>query len=247
MTIRRPSTKTLVILRGTLLVLATAAVVHAQVPRPSPPYLQVNAQLISPGVTFAEAALRRVLPADVRPVPGLTGGINVYQAPAGYGLAPYSAVYLWVDIEGHDSPDGAKGRWMLQGVYGPAPVAAALREHFGWPVRTGGSRWETTERGTRGVGLLGDREVISVEIKPSAEPCQPIHGSVNYLSQLGAPKKLVVNEIPYVGELCGAEAIAVAVQAPDGDPIEALTPAGVLWAREIKGFAFSFGRPKPIE
>jgi hypothetical protein len=88
---------------------------------------------------------------------------------------------------------------------------------------------------------------MSVEIKPSTAPCQPIKGTLNYLSQLGPAKKLVVNEIPYIGELCGAEAVAVTVQAPDGDPINTAKPTGVLWAGEFKNATFSFSRPKPVE
>ncbi len=229
------------------LLTVTATVGRAETQVPAPPYLQTGAQFITVGVTYDETALRKLLPKNVNPTPKLTGGINIYHAPAGYSLAPYSSAYLWVDIEGYDSADGTKGRWMLQGMYGPEPVPTAVRENLGWPVRAGGSRLETTERGKRGVGLLGDREVMSVEIKPGAEPCQAVKGTLNYLSLVGAAKKLVVNEIPYIGEFCGAEAIAVRVQAPDGDLLNTIKPNGVLWAGELKNATFAFSRPKPIE
>ena len=70
---------------------------------------------------------------------------------------------------------------------------------------------------------------------------------MNYVSQLGPTKKLVVTEIPYVSEFCGGEAIALKVQAPDGDLINTIKPTGILWAGEIKNATFSFNRPKPIE
>lgn len=232
---------------GAVLLLVTVTVAQDQMQLPAPPYLQAGAQVITAGVTYDEAALRKMLPPNVSPTPKFTGGINIYQAPAGNNLALYSAAYLWVDIEGYDSPEGTKGRWMLQGMYGPEPVPTALRENLGWPVRTGGSRHETTERGKRGIGLLGDRVVMSVEIKPSTAPCKPIKGTLSYLSQLGPSKTLVVNEIPYVGELCGAEAIAVKVQAPNGDRLNTLKPTEVLWAGEIKNLTFSFSRPKPVQ
>jgi hypothetical protein len=232
---------------GIVLLLVTVAGAQAPTTVPAPPYLQTGAQFVTAGVTYDEAVLRKVLPPGVNPTPKFTGGINIYQAPMGYGLAPYSSAYLWVDVEGYDSPDGSKGRWMLQGMYGPEPVPTGIRENLGWPVRAGGSRHETSDRGKRGIGLLGDREVISVEIKPGTKGCQPIKGTVNYLSQLGPSKKLVVTEIPYVGELCAAEAIGVAVQAPDGDPLNAIKPSGVLWAGEFRNATFSFSRPKPVE
>ncbi len=219
MTIHPYSVNKLSTIIGTLLLLPTATVAHAQMPRPAPPYLQANAQFISVGVTFAEAALRKILPPNVRPTP------NIYQAPAGYALAPLLRNVPVGRYRGYDSPDGAKRRWMLHGVYGPEPVPTALRENLGWPVRVGASRSEMTERGKRGLALLGDREVISVEIRPSTKPCRPINGTVNYLSQLGPSKKLVLNEIPYVGELCGAEAIAVKVQAPGASHSHSAAPS----------------------
>ena len=232
---------------GIALYLATATVVHAQIARPEPPYLQANVQLISVGVAFNEAAVRAVLPSNVTPAPGFTGGINIYQAPAGYPLAPYSAAYVWVDVEGYDSPQGAKGRWMLQGLYGPEPVPAAVRDNLGLPVRAGASRFEATEGGSRAVGLLGDREVLSVEIKSSRQSCVPIKGVINYLGRLGPSQKLGVTEIPFVGEACSAQATNVSIKATEGDALNALAPTRVLWARELKNFTFVFSRPKPVE
>jgi hypothetical protein len=51
---------------ATLLLLAAATAAHAQTPRPAPPYLQANAQVISVGVTFPETAIRQILPPGVR-------------------------------------------------------------------------------------------------------------------------------------------------------------------------------------
>lgn len=232
---------------GIGLSLTTATVVHAQVARPAPPYLQANVQLISVGVAFNEAAVRAVLPPGITPAPGFTGGINIYQAPTGYPLTPYSGAYVWIDIAGYDSPVGAKGRWILEGFYGPEPVPAAIRENLGWPVRAGASRFETTEGGKRAVALLAEREVISVDIQPSTGACRPIRGKVNYVSQLGPSRALIVNEIPYAGEACLATATAVKIEGPDGDPINELAAVRILWAHELTSFTFSLSRPRPVE
>ena len=39
----------------------------------------------------------------------MTGGINIYSVERGYVIGPYSAAYLWVDIEGFDLSEGIKG------------------------------------------------------------------------------------------------------------------------------------------
>jgi hypothetical protein len=42
------------------------------------------------------------------------------------------------------------------------------------------------------------------------------------LLQLGPSKTLVVNEIPFVGEACGAEVMNLSVKAPEGDALQSM-------------------------
>jgi len=43
----------------------------------------------------------------------------MYTADESYGLPPYSSSFMALDLEGFDAPGGAKGRWMLTGLYSP--------------------------------------------------------------------------------------------------------------------------------
>jgi hypothetical protein len=86
-----------------------------------PPYEIAGGNFVILGVVWDEAAIRKALAPGIQPVSGMTGGINIYSVERGYVIGPYSAAYLWVDIEGFDSPEGIKGRWMLAGAYGPQP------------------------------------------------------------------------------------------------------------------------------
>ena len=111
----------------------------------APPYLVGGTNHVLVGVVWDEAAIREALPSWLTPAKDATGLIDIYQTGEVYGLAPYRAAYFSVDLEGFDSPSGVKGRWILQGVYGPqdeAPVA--LKHWYGLPVRTGTSRFEAT-------------------------------------------------------------------------------------------------------
>jgi len=60
-------------------------------------------------------------------------------------------------VEGFDTPEGFKGRWMLAGVYGPEPVAAkALSRHCGLPVPHNQKIRDAIDTiGKKGVLLLG--------------------------------------------------------------------------------------------
>ena len=232
---------------GMLLAIALGIVsglAHAQTKAPSPPYQIAGANLVLLGVMWDEAAIRKALPAGITPVKEMTGGINVYQTGGSYAFGPYQAAYFWVDIEGFDTPDGTKGRWMLAGVYGPNDkMPVALKEHYGLPVRLGGSRVEATAQGKREIGTVNGQDFITVEIK-SSEECQAVAGTLNYPGVQPNTKHLVVNEIPYVGEICKAEPVSVTVNASAGDPFSAFPIAKVVWAADFRNASFSFSPPK---
>jgi len=213
-----------------------------------PPYQIAGSNHVMVGVVWDEAAVRKALPPGITPVKEMTGAINIYQADKGYVIGPYQSTYFWVDIEGFDSPDGTKGRWMLAGVYGPeAKTSAALKEYYGMPVRVGTSRFEQTAEGKRAIGTVNGQDFVTVEIKSDSSPCEPVAGRLNYPGLPAKTKQLVVNEIPFVGDFCKAEAVSVNVNAPPGDLFGKFPIARVVWAAEFKNGAFSFSPPKAVD
>src|SRR5262245_5386438 len=218
---------------------------HAQTKAPPPPYQIARGNHVLVGVIWDEAAIRKALPPGITPVKEMTGAINIYQTGASYAFGPYQSAYFWVDIEGFDAPDGTKGRWMLAGVYGPNDqMPVALNEHYGLPVRLGGSRVEATAQGKRATGTVNGQDFITVEIKSSPEECQAVAGAVNYPGMQPSTKRVVVNEIPYIVDFCKAEPVSVKVNAPPGDPFSAFPIAKVVWAGEGRNASFSFSPPK---
>ena len=51
----------------------------------------------------------------------MTGGITITSIERAYMFGPYSVAYFYVDVEGFDSPEGIKGRWMLAEVSARKP------------------------------------------------------------------------------------------------------------------------------
>ncbi len=215
----------------------------AQDKAPPPPYQNADADFILIGVAWDEAAVSKVLPPNVKPVPGATGGINIYTVGKGFGIAPYSSAYFWVDVEGYDSVDGTKGRWMLTGVYGPnEKTTAAMRDGSFFPVRNGTAKVEATAQGRRATGMIGDKPIVVGEIRLADEPCSVLAGQVNY-PVLSSSKQVMINVIPYVGEACKSEPVSVDVVAPAGDAFAAFKPVKLLWALELKNASMSFHSP----
>jgi len=206
-----------------------------------PPYLAAGTNHVIVGVVWDAAAIRTALPSWVTPVEGMTGAINIYQAERGYGLTPYQSAYFWVDVEGFDSPSGVKGRWMLQGVYGPQEkTSVAMKEFEGFPVRNGTSRFEATAEGKRAIGSVNGQDFVTVEIKSVPGSCEPGSVTLNYPTRKG------LIEIPAAGDVCKAEPVSVEVSAPSGDPFAAFKPVKTLWAIEFKNGAFAIPRPQPL-
>ncbi len=120
-----------------------------------PPYQMTGGNHVFVGVVWDESAIRGALPSGVMPVPGMTGGINIYQVAQGHVIGPYQSAYLWVDVEGYDAAPGMPARWMLAGIYGPDPkTATALSKYYNLPVRVGSSRFEPTAYGKQYCGRL---------------------------------------------------------------------------------------------
>lgn len=209
---------------------------------PPPPFEVAGTNHVLVGVAWDEATVQSMLPPGIRAVAGAPGIINIYQAARSYGLGTYSAAYMSVDVEGLDSADGTKGRWLLGGVYGPDEnVAATLRETYGFPVRAGSSRTVNMGPLRRATGTMNGETVVTVDVRPSGQ-CQAGAGTINYPGQT-ADGKLVVMQVPFVGDVCGAEPVSVKIAAPAGDPMSRLQPVKLLWSVEMRNGAFSFSRP----
>jgi hypothetical protein len=229
--------------------MAGIALVFASVPSKAadqiqpPPYLIAGLNGVGVGVVWDEAAIRKALPPGIDPVKGMTGGINIYSVERGYVVGAFSAAYFYVDIEGFDSPEGIKGRWMLAGAYGPKP-SAALKAYYGWPVRPGTSRLEPTADGKRAIGTMNGQNFVTAEIKSVPGSCEPVAILLNYVSMSSETERVIVNKIPFVGDSCKAEPVSAKVTAPAGDLFSVYPIAKVIGAAEFRNGSGSFTVPQ---
>jgi hypothetical protein len=209
--------------------------VNAEDKAPPLPWLVSGAHMYQVGVAWNDEALK-LLPAGLKATAERTGGINIYQAPKGYGLSPYQAGYVWIDVEGHDSADGAKGRYIMQGGVGPEKSQAALRALFQSDIVPGGTQLE--DGGVkRATGIRNGQSWAQIEIKSSGE-CQPVAGTFNY--PISGSEMI---QIPYTGEACKAEPGSAKLTLPQGEKGAALQPAKLLWAAELRDTNFAFTKP----
>lgn len=208
---------------------------------PNGPFLAVGGLVVEVGLSFDEAAVRAALPEGLKPAEGFTGGIDIYSADHGWGIAPYSAGYLWIDLADHPSPDGTAGRYMVMGFYSEKFRAiAALHQD----VIVDGSGTLTETDGTI-VGSAGPdgAEVFRLSVKVDQTKCfTAVEGMGDYIWKAAAG--FTVMHIPTVFDGCEAQPLSVEVLAKDG-PLAGLKPTAMLWAVEGGG-AVAFSPPVPL-
>jgi hypothetical protein len=212
-----------------------------------PPYEIAGLNAVTVNVIWNDAAIRKALPPGIEPVKAMTGGINIYNTERGYVVGPYSAAYFWVDVEGFDSPEGIKGRWMLAGVYGPQPKTTAAYQASGFPVRSGTSRFEPIADGKRAIGTVNGQDFVTAEIKPVPGSCEAGAVLLNYISMLPQTKQLVVTHIPVVGDFCKADPVSAKVTAASGDAFAAYPIVKVVGTSEGRNLSVAITAPQPAE
>jgi hypothetical protein len=208
-----------------------------------PPYFINRGEYVVIGVAFDEARIKSLLPIGVQLAKGATGEIIMYTAGESYGLPPYSAAWIGVDVDGFDTAAGNKGRWMVTGLYGPASVKDALAKYFDYPTREGWTRVEREGRRVVAIGTMGGKEMIRVELTLKSEPCQRGSGLIHEVTRKASTSGMQLIKIPYVSDWCAADSVKIDVSAPSSDLFGQVGPMKVLWG----GYSFGgFGWSSPV-
>jgi hypothetical protein len=226
-------------------VVATVALPATAQEVPPPPWLMTGTHGIEVGYALDETALRRLLPKGIEPVKDMAGGFELYVSPGGFGLAPYSAFNVFVDVEGIDMPDGRKGRWMVLGYYGPSEqVAAALRTHYAYPVRAGSARVEMKGNEWIWTGAANGADIIEVRIRRKSGDCE-LHSALDYWSGKTPNGPVLVNRIPNTYCWREVEVTGVKLNPSADERVAGLQPGSkpLAYAVEWENGAWSFTTP----
>jgi len=210
---------------------------------PPPPYLMTGMNSVAIAVAYDPASVDALLPKGLKAAEGYTGGVNIYTASGGFGLTPYSAGYMYVEVEGFVSSSGAKARYVFDSVYGPDPkVAKALEEHYDFTVSPGSSEQKAGDGTMSATASLGGKALFTNTIKPKSGDCPVIAGDVNYVQSDGKGGWTVL-PIPFAGAFCLGEAVKVEVTAPANSTFSKLKIDKMLAGFQLKDTAFAFGAP----
>jgi len=206
------------------------------------PYLVGGNQHIVMGITLDEAAVRAALPDGLEPTADLTGGLNIYTSQGGDGVAPFTRSYVWVDLEGHDSVSGSKGRYILWGASNPG---AGNLQHLGYDAVKGDTTLEQAGNTVTGSTTVDGKEVMKVEIELTGEACSPAVGSLNYPGDLDGTGPMAVTQFFWSGSICAASPVSVDISVGPDHALANYKPAAVSWAIMAEDLSFSGSPPFP--
>ncbi|MFK7965486.1 MAG: hypothetical protein AB8C46_16120 [Burkholderiaceae bacterium] len=209
------------------------------------PYVVSGNQHIMVGITLDEAAVREALPKGLEPAEGITGGLNVYNSEGGDGVAAYGRFYVWVDLKGHDSVNGAKARYILWAATstGPGKLKAAgnLEVKGDTTLNKDGSN-------VTGVTTIDGKQIVKAAITMADDAkCGPASGSVNYPSLPDPSAGMVMTQYTFSASICGATPVSAEIMVDDDHPLAKFKPQKVVWAAFVPKLSFSGSPLIPIK
>jgi hypothetical protein len=200
------------------------------------PYVVRGNQHIMIGVTLDEAAIRTALPQGLEPAEGVTGGINIYTSKGGEGVAAYSRSYIWVDLKGHDSINGAKARYVLWA----ATSTPGKLQKVGTPEFKGETVLNKNGKSVTGALTMGGKKTLSGSIELAKDgKCGPIAGTLNYPSLPKADGKLMVTQYTFAGTACGAAPKTAEISVDAGHALAKFKPTKLIWAAYVPDLSFA--------
>lgn len=210
---------------------------------PPPPYHLQNCQLLMVGTRFSDATIDAALPAALRPTDERTGGFAISLAGSGWGIAPYTSSFAWIDVEGHDSSDGGKGRFHVGGYLSGASGAAFQRYFRNARVVQGdGAIFRQDER-IDGISGSAGQTGLTIETRAVEVPTARVLG-VNYYIHADQGGGLCICSAAFVMDGTMAQPLSVDV-AHSGSIYGDLAPSELLWAGLFEG-SHTLSEPKSL-
>jgi hypothetical protein len=211
---------------------------------PLPPYHMRNTSKIYMLCRFDAEQVARIVP------PGLTasgtgwGVISQYSVPSGWGLAPYSATYLAVELEGLPSNDGSPGLYMYAGWYSGI-ASRVMGGLYNGNVGAGWTSTHTAGDDIRFEGGPGDSAGLRLSARRSGQP-RSMNGTTRFIGRRpGAPG---FNSYSVAWSSDVYDTVEPRIDYLEGLPpaIARLEPLEFAWTAYLPNLSMAFTPPRPI-
>lgn len=147
---------------------------------PVPPYPVRNVTSIYLWYRLTEAQAAGLLPPGLTFHPSHLATIAFYEALDGWGIAPFTAFFFTLDVEGFDSPDGSAGQYMSFSTYS-GKAGIFMPRHYNALAQAGEVGFTVTPTELRASGPVEGVGRITVAVQRGLDTGQSRAGAQNFL------------------------------------------------------------------
>ncbi len=130
-----------------------------------PPFHKLAVDVIWAGFRIDPEAVRPFLPEGLVLSPASIGVLGIYQAPTGYGIAPYMRGLVGVSVEGVRGSDVGEGMLVVGNIM-DEPGAATMRKFYSGATVEGVARTWRDGEFLHGVASVGGVDWLRATIRP---------------------------------------------------------------------------------
>lgn len=191
------------------------------------------------GVTFPAEAVREALPNSLEPTETLSGGLIVFQTEQNVGFPKFDCAQVWIDVKGHDTPEGVPGRYVVGGFYSQQIVALALSATNSFPLNVGWARLQSVDSEAFGEGGGSGGAHVEVGVRRARGVLTP---ATYYHYYIGVNQAGDIETLP-MGVLNNFEEVRpehVDISVPQVSTT-GLKPTSLLWAARPRDAVFAPG------
>lgn len=212
---------------------------------PPPPYMLSGVNMIFNGVRFDKRAVREILPPELTPIEAHTGTYGIYTVDHGWGIAPWTAFFVAIEVKGFDSPDGSHGYYMATGYYSNR-AGIVMRRDYNLNFLDGSARMNWEGSIAKGTGGPDGESAVAVQTRRVGEPLPSSSGIHHYLGRNSIGGLNFYAVAFSCDSVWNAQPISLTVSETDNSALQLLKPAEVLWALEFVDLSMTIGAPRPV-
>lgn len=209
-----------------------------------PPYQVQAIDFLVTGAVFDRRAAVAALPEGLKPLDPATGLIVLYQAPTGWGLAPFSACFVAVGVEGHDAPDGSSAHMVVAGWYS-GRAGHIMHENYNTRMVPGEAKHLYEEGVWKAQGGPVGYPCISVELCQSGQDA-PITSGIHHYIGVNREAGLNIFSASCTGRYLAAESLRLQIASGAPPLLRSLEPVARPFALYVPSISLTFSAPRRL-
>lgn len=207
-----------------------------------PPFHKLAVDVIWAGFRIDPEALRPFLPEGLVLSPASIGVLGIYQAPSGYGIAPYTRGLVGVSVEGLAGSDVGEGMFVMGNIMDEPGAATMRRFYSGATVEGTAHTWREGDL-LHGVASVGGVDWLRATIRPG-ETRPGLSGVDNFLGITQA--RLIKHADSTVADLADAEIVTLEITDAAPDYMRALRPVEYVFALDASRVNSIWSEPRVV-